>query len=414
MTTPASPSAPAAPPAPELPVERRSAFPALVLHATFVNGLMVAVRLVASYRALSLDADALALGIVAAGFAVLSVVAAVPMGRLVDRFGEPIFLALAGLLLGLGSALTVTADSIALLTVSQSLLGLGQLAAVVASQTLVGRRGDRTTRSARFGVYAAGAAIGQLVGPLVGAAVVAAAVAGSGAAPGLVIFCGTAAVTMVLGTWLIHVEGRRGPRHLEGGQLAAKVPAMTILRWPGMGRTMVASLSINLGVDTLVVFLPAYGEANGIPVGVIGSLLALRSLVAIGARVLTGRMVRWLGEANALLVALFVAAGAFATIPLTTNVVVLGIQMALLGLGLGLGQPLTLAWVAATSPANAMGTAVAVRLTGNRMAQLVAPIVLGAMAGPAGVAAVFLALAALLGGSGGMLKRWPLPRDVTG
>ena len=155
-----------------------------MLHATFVNGLMVAVRLVASYRALSLDADALGLGIVAAGFAVLSVVAAVPMGRLVDRFGEPIFLALAGLLLGLGSALTVTADSIALLTVSQSLLGLGQLAAVVASQTLVGRRGDRTTRSARFGVYAAGAAIGQLVGPLVGAAVVAAAVAGSGAAPG--------------------------------------------------------------------------------------------------------------------------------------------------------------------------------------------------------------------------------------
>ena len=123
---------------------------------------------------------------------------------------------------------------------------------------------------------------------------------------------------------------------------------------------------------------------------------------------------RWLGEANALLVALFVAAGAFATIPLTTNVAVLAIQMALLGLGLGLGQPLTLAWVAATSPANAMGTAVAVRLTGNRLAQLVAPIMLGAMAGPAGVAAVFLALAALLGGSGGMLKRWPLPRDVTG
>ncbi len=32
-----------------------------------------------------------------------------------------------------------------------------------------------------------------------------------------------------------------------------------ILRWPGMGRTMVASLSINLGVDTLVVFLSDHG-----------------------------------------------------------------------------------------------------------------------------------------------------------
>jgi MFS family permease len=310
--------------------------------------------------------------------------------------------------------LTVTADGIPLLAASQALLGLGQLAAVVASQTLVSRRGDRKTRSARFGLYAAGAAIGQLIGPLAGAAIVAAGASGSGPGPGLVVFGGAAAVTMMLGTWLLHVEGRHGPRTLAGGGIAEKVPAMTILRWPGMGRTMTASLSINLGVDTLVVFLPAYGEANGIPVGVIGALLALRSLVAIGARVLTGRMVRWLGEANSLLLAMFVAAVAFATIPLTTNVLVLGTQMALLGLGLGLGQPLTLAWVAATSPPAAMGTAVAVRLTGNRMAQLVAPAILGAMAGPAGVAAVFLALAAMLGGAGGMLAKWPLPRDVTG
>lgn len=398
----------------ELPPERRSAFPSIVLHATFVNGLMLAVRLVASYRALALDADALALGFVAAGFAVLSVVAAVPMGRLVDRFGEPIFMALAGLLMGAGAALTMTADSILVLAVSQALLGIGQLAAVVSAQTLVGRRGDRKTRSARFGVYAAGAAIGQLIGPLVGAAIVTGLDQGTGPAAGLLIFTGVAGASMLLGAWLVHVEGRRGPRHLATGEIAAKVPAMTILRWPGMGRTMVASLSINLGVDTLVVFLPAYGEANGIPVQVIGGLLALRSLVAIGARVLTGRVVGALGEANALLAALFLAAAAFVTIPLTTDPVVLGIQMAMLGLGLGLGQPLTLAWVAATSPPNAMGTAVAVRLTGNRLAQLVAPLILGAMAGPAGVAAVFFALAALLGGSGGMLAKWPLPRDVTG
>jgi len=403
-----------APPSSSASLERRSAFPALLINATFVNGLVVAVRLVASYRALSLDADALGLGIVAAAFALLSVISAVPMGRLVDRFGEPVFLVAGGVLMGVGAMLTVTAETIPLLAVSQAALGLGQLAAVVASQTLVGRKGDRKTRSARFGLYAAGAAIGQLVGPLVGAGIVAAAIAGSGATPGIIIFGLASAVAVALALWLLHVEDARAPRELEGGGRSTRVPAMTILRWPGMGRTMTASLSINLGVDTLVVFLPAYGEANGIPVGVIGALLALRSLVAIGARVLTGRLVAWLGEANALLSALFIAAIAFATIPLTTNPVVLGVQMALLGLGLGLGQPLTLAWVAATSPPDAMGTAVAVRITGNRMAQLVAPVILGAMAGPVGVAAVFVALAAMLGGTGGMLVRWPLPRDVTG
>ncbi|MFN8619654.1 MAG: MFS transporter [Chloroflexota bacterium] len=394
--------------------DRRSSFMAIVLFAMLVNGLVLAVRLVASYRALALDADALALGIVASAFALLSVVAAVPVGRLVDRFGEPLFLTIGALLLAAGSALTVLAGSIALLAASQALLGLGQLTAVVASQTLVGRRGDRETRSAQFGIYAAFASVGQLVGPLVGAAVVTGLAAGGGPAQGLVTFCGVAFAAAALGGRLMVAERGRGPRALEGGFLAAKVPASTILRWPGMGRTMVVSMTLNLGVDTLVVFLPAYGEATGIPVETVGALLALRSLVSIGARAVTGPVVRRLGEPRTLLLSIVVAAVAFATIPLSTSTAVLALQMVGLGLGLGLGQPLTLAWVAATSPPAAMGTAVAVRLTGNRVAQLVAPAALGLLAGPAGVAAVFLALGGLLGASGGMLWRWPLPRDVTG
>ena len=47
----------------------RSSFGALVVHATVINGLLIAVRLVASYRALALDADALGLGIVASAYA---------------------------------------------------------------------------------------------------------------------------------------------------------------------------------------------------------------------------------------------------------------------------------------------------------------------------------------------------------
>lgn len=392
----------------------RSSFGALVVHATVINGLLLAVRLVASYRVLALDADALALGIVASAYAVLSVIAAVPMGRLIDRYGEAVFLAAAGLLMGLGAWLTLTAESIPLLAASQALLGIGQLGAVIAGQTLVGRwTPDRGRRSGRFGLFAAGAAVGQLTGPVAGAAIVTATAQGDGTTVGLPILLGAALAGTVLGGWILVREGRAAPRTREDGVVAARVPAMTILRWPGMGRTMVASLAINLGVDTLVVFLPAYGQANGLGPEMIGALLALRSATAIGARVLTGRVVARLGDARALLGALFLAAIAYVTIPLTALPAVLAVQMVLLGLGLGLGQPLTLAWVAATSPPDAMGTAIAVRLTGNRLSQLVVPALLGALAGPAGLAAVFLALAATLAGAGGLLAWRPLPREVT-
>ncbi|MFO1539575.1 MAG: MFS transporter, partial [Chloroflexota bacterium] len=349
-----------------------TSFPALVAVATIVNALILGIRLVASYRALDLGADAFALGVVAAAFAILPVLLAVPLGRLTDRHGEPLFLVLGGILMAAATLLTLAADTLALLALSQAALGIGQLMSVIASQTLVGRWfPTKAARSGRFGHYAAGAAVGQLLGPIAGGAIVAAGADGSALLLGSLLLVAPGIAGVGLAAWIMVHEGG-APRVGADGTRAPWVPAMTILRWPGMGRTMVASLAINLGVDMLIVFLPAYGEANGLGVETVAALLALRSATAIGARVLTGRVARKLGDGRALRVVIAVAAFAYLTIPLTASPVVLAVQIVLLGLGLGLGQPLTLAWVAATSPPDAMGTAIAVRLTGNRVAQLIA------------------------------------------
>lgn len=387
----------------------RTSFAALVAVATIVNALILGIRLVASYRALDLGADAFALGVVAAAFAILPVLLAVPLGRLTDRHGEPLFLVLGGALMAVATLLTLAADTLALLALSQAALGIGQLMSVIASQTLVGRWfPTKAARSGRFGHYAAGAAVGQLLGPIAGGAIVAAGADGSALVLGTLLLVLPGVAGVGLAGWIMLREGG-APRAGADGTVVPRVPAMTILRWPGMGRTMVASLAINLGVDMLIVFLPAYGEANGLGVETVAALLALRSATAIGARVLTGRVARKLGDGRALRLVIAVAAFAYLTIPLTASPVVLAVQVVLLGLGLGLGQPLTLAWVAATSPPDAMGTAIAVRLTGNRVAQLIAPAILGALAGPAGIAAIFLAQGAMLAGAAALLAWRPMP-----
>lgn len=73
--------------------------------------------------------------------------------------------------------------------------------------------------------------------------------------------------------------------------------------------------------------------------------------------------------------------------------------MVVAGLGLGLGQPLSLAWVAANAPRELRGTALGVRLSGNRLGQIVVPAVVGALAGVTGLAAVFWSLTAMLASS---------------
>jgi MFS family permease len=52
----------------------------------------------------------------------------------------------------------------------------------------------------------------------------------------------------------------------------------------------------------------------------------------------------------------------------------------LMGLGLGVGQPLTMAWLAAATPPGLRGRAMSLRLTGNRLGQVVIPSAVGALA----------------------------------
>ena len=75
------------------------------------------------------------------------------------------------------------------------------------------------------------------------------------------------------------------------------------------------------------------------------------------------------------------------------------VVMAVLGLGLGIGQPLTMSWLSAQAPAGQRGRALALRLAGNRVGQVVLPSAIGVVAAGLGAGGVFLASAVVLGGT---------------
>ncbi|RSM79050.1 MFS transporter, partial [Streptomyces sp. WAC 01325] len=71
------------------------------------------------------------------------------------------------------------------------------------------------------------------------------------------------------------------------------------------------------------------------------------------------------------------------------------------------GQPLSMTTVVQAAPEGARSTALALRLTGNRLGQVAAPASAGLVAGLAGVAAPFVMLGALLLVSAGTALRAP-------
>jgi len=94
---------------------------------------------------------------------------------------------------------------------------------------------------------------------------------------------------------------------------------------------------------------------------------------------------------------MLVPAASLALVPLAgTQVAVLILTIALAGFGLGLCQPLTLSWVAARAPADIRGTAMGLRLSGNRLGQFALPVLAGLVAGAAGLPAIFWSIGVLL------------------
>jgi MFS family permease len=77
----------------------------------------------------------------------------------------------------------------------------------------------------------------------------------------------------------------------------------------------------------------------------------------------------------------------------------------LLGLGLGVGQPLTMSWLAELAPAGQRGRALSLRLTGNRLGQVLIPSTVGLLAAGVGSAGVLWATAAALALVGAAARR---------
>jgi len=295
------------------------------------------------------------------------------------------------------------------LGVANALIGLGQIMNLVAMQTVVANQAARRERDERFGFYTMAASGGQLIGPaaagfLAGYASTDATGANLNLTPVFVFAAILAGASLILsvalrGSYLAPASRRseEQPNHLSA--------AWSVLRRPSIPQAMASSLSVVLSTDLLVAYLPAYGEANALPVELVGVLLALRAGGSMVSRLLMGRLIRWIGRGPVLAGSLLLAGLGFAALPLLPHPVVLVGLMLLLGLGLGLGQPMSIAWIANRVPRDQRGTALGVRLTASRLGQLVLPSLMGAIAGAAGLAAMFWALAAVLGSASGMVWR---------
>lgn len=356
-------------------------------------------RPVSSYRLLAVGADATAVGMVAAAFALPPMLLAMPFGRWSDRRNPGLLLAAGACLAAVGAFALSRATTVGELALWTALLGIGHLALVVGAQSLIAqslsaqspiaRDATRADGLTSFGLLTVSASLGQMAGPLLGGFLSQT----DGPTPtvdstslSLAVAALFALVAIPIAAGTLRVQSRATKRAADR---RGPESAMRLLRTRGMPAALLASFGSKGSTDLIIAYLPVLGNELGLDARSVGVLLSLSAGAAILARLGMPWLVRRTRTQLSLAVSTAVSGLCIFLLPLGRTFVPLAVLMVVLGFLLALAQTVTMVWVVALASAGSEGSALGLRLAGNRVGQVAVPGLAGLVSGVTGVAAVF-------------------------
>jgi Cyanate permease len=377
----------------------------LPLQALCIASANGALKPMLSHRAIGMGANAFEVGLIATIFALPPVAIAIAVGRRIDRQGPVRYLLVGNLIVLAGVVVALVGHSLTVLYLAAAAVGAGLLIAVLAQQAYTAQSPPQD-RDRDFGRLTAGAALGHTIGPAA-LALAPAVSTWSGAAEtsvgftvGLVfVIAALVAVWPVRGAGTMPAPSRTPP---SSGRVTGR-----IVSTGGMWQALLAGGISFAALDLLAAFLPLWAADRSIGVTTVGILLALRGVATLAARVASGRLIDRLGRRRLLVGALGASSGGLAALPLV-GVVGAAVIMGILGAGLGLAQPLTMAWISGVTSPGARATALGVYQMTNRIAQATLPAGIAGLAAGAGSSGIFWGAAALVAGAGVLLLRSPI------
>lgn len=372
---------------------------------------------------LSLGASPAVIGLlVSAGF-VLPLFGALAAGSLVDRRGARPLIIVGALGMTAAPLVVVALPSLFGVAVAQLGLGLAHLVVIVAAQTLVASLGGGRAREKNFGWYTMFVSAGQLVGPLLAGVLVDSAGFGVAFAVAAGVSALGAGCSLLLppafvSKEFVSPENDNVAAETLGGDEGSSVDeteaetsggagVLELLRRPGVRVALSVSAAVLFSLSVYQAFFPAYLDALAFSATVVGGLLSLRALASLLVRPFTARvMALFARRLQGLKVMLLLIAVGLSLTGLIDTLLLLGLLAVIVGVGVGIAQPISMVTVVDHVDAHIWGFALGLRLTGNRLAQVLGPVLLGVSAEVLGFDGMFLLAGGVLVVAIGLLQWW--------
>jgi len=365
--------------------------------------LIPLVRVGTSYRAIELDIPVIWIGVIGASFAMLPVAFAIPIGKMMDR-GHDSRAAQVGALLSLAGSmiLWLAPDSRLHLLVANVVLGVGHLLCMAAHQVISVRSAGPHSREAAFGYYMMGLSVGQGLGPFV----MGLAAGDARVAPTNLLFL--LGVLVALAGLVTSLTLRNAPPKPPRDAAEARLGVLEIFRLQGLWAIVFASVMTVTVFDLMVVYMPLLGNERHIEASQIGWLLTVRAVASMASRFAYVQLFRIFGRIPLTIASMLIAAAGLIVLAFPAPLWVLYIASVFIGYGLGASSTLAFSGIVELAPANVRATALSLRLTGNRVGQVVLPFSASLLAAFTGVGGVFAVVALVMMGAAAAVQRtWP-------
>lgn len=362
---------------------------AVLVFSVLVQTVAALIRVGTSYRVLELGLPVIWLGVIFSSFALLPVIIAIHVGRFIDRGNDALAAWIGSAVVGLACVgFGLMPSSPIVISLAMAAFGLGYMFLMISLQVLCIRSARADAREQAFGNYMAANAIGQGLGPLM-----VGWLAGDATLPDTVPIYWWG---MVLGVAMMFLAFmlRPAPAVASASSEAPKTPIAEIVRIPGLLAVMFASVMAITAQDLVSFYLPLLGIERGIAAAYVGAILTVRSAASLVSRLLYAQLVRRTGHWPLMVISMGASAAAFVLMALPVPLWAMFVAGAVMGFGLGVATTLSITMVVQIAPPAIRATVMTLRISGNRVGQIVLPLVASVVAAATGAWGI-LAMTAL-------------------
>lgn len=359
-----------------------------LLSIFFILTSVSAVRPLTSLFAEQLGASLLEVGLITAFYSLLPIFIAIITGRFIDRFGEKIPLVIGALGSSLSLLLPFLIPELYTLYFCLIILGGSQFLAVVAVQNGLSKlTSARISQEKAIGTFSLFTSLGNTIGPLIGGF----ASENRGFQETYLILMAVSALSIVCSIFIVQKKMKVTKVENE------KQDIKQVLSIHGLKRIMIISMIILAALDLFYVYFPLYASAKGFSPSKIGVVLTFMAFASVIARYFLPIAVHKFGRVRILVIFMLSGAVAYSFVPIFNDFVIIIAIVMLLGAGLGMAQPLTILLSYQLAPENRTAEVLGLRLAGNRLSQVISPIIFAGVSTVIGMAWIFVIEGLLIG-----------------